>query len=154
MPDLREELNKRPWLGWIVAGVLLVVAVAVYLSRTGNDDPYSPERMTEMVTIKFTDTGDEMEIPRGRLDKELRGRSDLNAGAGVINPKTGAATGFPFDKKDWESWIARIQKEKAEAKAAAPVKSAGNAAGPDRTKVVRPEVTRELPVPADARPPN
>ncbi len=157
MINIREEMSKKPWLGWAVAGVLLVVAIVIYVRRTGNSDPYSPERMTEMVTIKFTDTGDEMEIPRGRLDKELRGRSDLSPGAGVINPKTGAATGFPFNKKDWESWIARIQKEKADAKAAAPAKAAANNAGPDRTKVVRPEVARELltppPTPTPPTPP-
>ena len=109
MPDLREELNKRPWLGWIVAGVLLVVAVAVYLSRTGNDDPYSPERMTEMVTIKFTDTGEEMEIPRGRLDLQLRQTGGkLDPTKGLINPKTGQPTGFPFSKSEWEDMCARI----------------------------------------------
>ncbi len=27
---------------------------------------------------------------------------------GIINPKTGKPTGFPFDKDEWSEWIARI----------------------------------------------
>jgi len=96
--------------------------------------------MTDMVTIKFADTGDEIEIARGRLDKELRGRPDFDPSKGVINPKTGAATGFPFDKKEWESWLGRIKQEKADAKTATASPST-----PDRGKVVRPEAPAVLP---------
>ena len=139
MINIREQIDKKPWLGWLVAGVLLVIAVFIYVRRSSNADPYSPERMTDMVTIKFTDTGDEIEMPRGRLDKELRGRPDFDPSKGVINPKTGAATGFPFDKKEWETWLGRIKQEKDEAKAAAPANS------PERGKVVRPSAPAVLP---------
>lgn len=125
MNSLREMLAKKPWLGWVLAGVFLCAAIAIYLKRTGGEDPYSPSRMQEMVTIKFIDTGDEMEIPRGRLDKELRGRGNLNPEEGVINPKTGKPTGFPFDKDEWSEWIKRINEEKAEASKAAAGKSTG-----------------------------
>ena len=138
MINIREQMEKKPWLGWSVAGVLLLVAVFIYVSRSSNSDPYSPERMTEMVTIKFTDTGDEIEIPRGRLDKELRGRGGaLDPSQGVINPKTGAATGFPFNKKEWEDWIKRVNEDKATAAAA----NTEGKAPAERTKVVRPDAT-------------
>jgi hypothetical protein len=115
---IREFLNKKPWVGWALAVVLLGVSVFFYFrSRRAGEDPYSPARMTEMVTIRFTDTEDEMTIPRGRLDKELRRQGDqLDPSKGIINPKTGKPTGFLFDKKEWDEWIARINKEKAEAK--------------------------------------
>lgn len=136
MINIREQMEKKPWLGWSVAGVLLLVAVFIYIRRSSNDDPYSPERMTEMVTIKFTDTGDEIEIPRGRLDKELRGRGGaLDPSQGVINPKTGAATGFPFNKREWEDWIKRVNEDKV---AAAAANTEGKNPA-DRTKVVRPD---------------
>jgi hypothetical protein len=70
-----------------------------------------------MVTIRFTDTEDEMTIPRGRLDKELRRQGDhLDPSQGYINPKTNKPTGFLFDKAEWEAMIARINKDKEEAK--------------------------------------
>lgn len=136
MNTLRELLEKKPWLGWIFAVAFLGLSVFIYIKRSGSADPYSPDRMVEMVTIKFVDTGDEIQMPRGRLDKELRGRGGtLNPEEGLINPKTGKPTGFPFDKDEWGDWIARINKEKAEA-------------GSTKTnKVVRPETPAQPPTP-------
>lgn len=136
MNTIRELLAKKPWLGWACAAFFLALAVFVYFKRSGSDDPYSPDRMVELVTIKFVDTGDEIQMPRGRLDKELRGRGgSLNPEEGVINPKTGKPTGFPFDKDEWSEWIARINKEKAEV------------GSTNTNKVVRPEAPAPPPAP-------
>jgi hypothetical protein len=120
----RAILEKKPWIGWAVAGVFLVLAVWIYMRRTTSSDPYSPERMTEMVTIKFTDTGDEVDMPRGRLDKELRqSGGKLDPTKGVVNPKTGQPTGFPFNKAEWNEWITRINTEREAAAKSGPAKT-------------------------------
>ena len=86
-------MAKYPWIGWIVALVILAVAVWVYMRRSGASDTYSVESMTEMVTIKYTDTGEEVQMPRGRFEILLRDRQGLiDKTTGVINPATGAAT--------------------------------------------------------------
>jgi hypothetical protein len=117
MPSVREFLNKAPWAGWATAGILLLAAVFLFFRGQRNTDPYSPERMKEMVTIRFSDTGDEITMPRGTMDKQLRHQgATLDPGKGLINPKTGQPTGFLFDKEEWEAMVARINTEKAEAK--------------------------------------
>ncbi len=114
LDGLREQLNKRPALGWGVAGVLLVVMGAVMWWRlSGGGDPYAPERMTEEVTIKFTDTGDEITMPRGRMEQELRYRTgQIDPSQGIINPKTNQPTGFLFSKSDWDKTVERLNEEK------------------------------------------
>ena len=121
MPSVRELLNKAPWAGWAVAGVLLLAAVFLFIRGQRSNDPYSPDRMQEMVTIRYSDTGDEVTMPRGRMDKQLRDQgATLDPSKGLINPKTGQPTGFLFDKEEWEGMIARINAEKAEAKKSNP----------------------------------
>jgi hypothetical protein len=115
--SVREFLNKSPWIGWALALLLLCASIFFFIRGQRNPDPYSPDRMKEMVTIHFTDTDDEMTIPLGRLDKELRLQGDhLDPSKGYINPKTGKPTGFLTAKKEWDDIIARINKEKEEAK--------------------------------------
>jgi hypothetical protein len=112
---LRESMAKSPWLGWVVALGILGVAIAMYFLRGGDADAvYSPEAMREKVTIRYTDTNEEVEIPRGRLDKMLR-ESALDPAKGLINPKTGQASGFLVNKREWEDMINRIKDENAEA---------------------------------------
>ncbi len=122
---IRELMNGSPWLGWVLAALILAASVVIYQRGQGGTDPYSPERMRETVTIRFTDTEDEIEMTRGQLDKELRRRgAQLNPGEGIINPKTGKPTGFLFSKDEWETMIARINEEKASIRSAAAEKSA------------------------------
>ncbi|MDX2130931.1 MAG: hypothetical protein SFY69_02630 [Planctomycetota bacterium] len=117
---IRDLLDKAPWLGWVFAAVLLAVSVVIYQRGQGGTDPYSPERMRETVTIRFTDTEDEIEMTRGQMDKELRQRgASLNPNEGIINPKTGKPTGFLFNKAEWEQMITRINAEKAAVRSAA-----------------------------------
>ena len=110
---IREFLNKAPWAGWAVAGALLLASAFLFFRGQRGTDPYSPERMQEMVTIRFTDTGEEVTMPRGAMDKQLRYQGEkLDPSKGIINPKTGQPTGFLFDKEEWEEMVARINAEK------------------------------------------
>ncbi len=113
MAGIRELLNKTPWLGWGVAGVLALVSALLIWRALNPNDPYSVDTLTEDVTIKCIETGDEWTIKRGRLEAILRQRPGmLDAGEGLINPNTGTPTGFPFSKKEWEATIERINSEK------------------------------------------
>lgn len=111
---IRDFLNQRPWIGWSLAGLLFLIVVWRFATQSGPQaGPYSPERMTEMVHIRFTDTGTEMDIPRGRLDKMMRERGTvLDPSIGLPNPETGKNTGFPISKDDWDGMINRINKER------------------------------------------
>lgn len=117
MSNLRQKLNDKPWIGWTVAGAMAVLAGVVYFTRSsGSNVEYSQEYMTEMVTVKFADTGDELELPRGRFERMLRssGSGTLDPSKGLINPKTNQPTGFLFDKSDWEKTVQRINSERKE----------------------------------------
>ncbi|CAG0958478.1 hypothetical protein PHYC_00597 [Phycisphaerales bacterium] len=121
---VRQFVNEKPWIGWLVAGLLLLGSVFYFLRTQRGTDPYSPDRMTEMVTIRFTDTNDEIEMSRGHMDRELRRRGDkIDPSQGIINPKTGQPTGFLFNKSEWEEMIARINREKEEIRATSGGKS-------------------------------
>jgi hypothetical protein len=111
----REFVNKSPWLGWILAAVLLAVSVVFFMRGQRGTDPYSPGRMQETVTIRFTDTNDEMTMTRGQMDRDLRKSGPkLDPSVGIINPKTGKPTGFLFNKSEWDEMITRINREKEE----------------------------------------
>lgn len=113
MNKIRELLQKSPWMGWAVAGLIFAVAVYMYMRGGGGSDPYSPDRLTQTVSIRFADTGEVVEMRRGEMEKDLRSRAGrLDPGAGIINPKTGQATGFPYSKSDWEKTIDRLNAEK------------------------------------------
>jgi hypothetical protein len=113
MNKLRQFVNSKPWLGWTLAAALLVLSIVLYYRLSGKNDPYSVERMSEMVTIKCVETGDEWTMNRGMMEKTLRERGTvLSPSEGLPNPKTGRLTGFPFNKSEWEATIARINQEK------------------------------------------
>lgn len=118
---MRETMNEKPWLGWIVAALLFVVAAFfAWRSLSSGGDMYSADRMTEIVTIKFTDTDDTIEMPRGRLIKQLLEQGGtLDPGKGLINPKTQQPTGFLFNKSEWDRMISELNADRA---AAGPVK--------------------------------
>ena len=117
MPGLRQTIEQKPWIGWAIAGILFAAAIYFYMTRSSAASvQYGQEYMTKMVTVKFADTGDEMELPRGRFEKMIRESSQgaLDPTKGIINPKTNQPTGFLFSKSDWDETIARINKERAE----------------------------------------
>lgn len=95
--------------------ILALSAVTIFMQNRG-DSPYSPESMTEMLTIRYTDTNEVERIPRGRLDKMLRGRTNFDPAEGIINPKTGKPTGFLVDEDEWTAMLARIKADKEQFK--------------------------------------
>lgn len=116
MNKIRELLKKSPWLGWAVAAAILCAAILLYFLRSGSRDVYNPDRLTESVSIRFADTGDVIEMRRGEMERQLRGRGGrLDPGAGLINPKTGQATGFPYNRSDWDKTIDRLNRAKEDA---------------------------------------
>ena len=116
----REAMAVKPWIGWVVALFILAIAAAVFFMRGRSESVYSPDRMKEILTIRYTDTDEVVEVPRGRLEKMMReGGSSLDPSQGIINPKTGKATGFLVDADDWKEMVARINQEKEAARAGA-----------------------------------
>jgi hypothetical protein len=114
MDRFRDWLVKNPWAGWVLAGLILVSAVGLYFFRTsGSGDTYSPDSMREELTVRFTDIGDTMKIPRGRLDRMLRDRKTFDPAEGITNPATGKPTGFLVDEDEWNGMLNRIKTERA-----------------------------------------
>ncbi|MEO0482268.1 MAG: hypothetical protein AAF138_01455 [Planctomycetota bacterium] len=119
MNRLREFLNSNPLIGWSAAALFAVAVVVLLYIRLGGNSTYSVERMTEMVTIKCTETGEEWIMPRGRMEKELRLRGGaIDASVGLTNPTTGQPTGFPFDAGSWRETVERLNREAEAARAA------------------------------------
>ncbi len=111
---MRDLLSKYPWLGWAIAGLLFALTLWL-IFRPRNAGEYDPDRMKDMLTIRYTDTDEVEKIPRGRLDQMLRRSGDnLDPTKGIINPKTGKPTGFLVDEDEWSSMIERINREKSQ----------------------------------------
>ena len=105
---MRNFMQRYPMAGWALAAVLMLAA-AFFVWRNYRSDPIS--QMTEMVTIRCTETGETWQVPRGVLEKQLYQRPfPVDPNVGVVNPKTGKPTGFPVD--DWKTTIERINAER------------------------------------------
>lgn len=136
MPSIREQLQKKPWLGWALAGVLMCLAVLLYFRNSQSKGAYSPERMQEFVTIRYSDTGDEERIRRGAFEQRLRLEVQglLDPSKGLVNPKTQQPTGFLVDTQGWDETVARINAERKR------LGTDGNSAGR-----ARPDAIQQLP---------
>jgi hypothetical protein len=149
LDGIRESMAKKPWIGWTLALVLLAVAVVLWVTRGGGGSPYSPERMQETLTVRFTDTDEVVKISRGQLDRELRRRGDrVDPSQGIVNPKTGKPTGFLVDEDEWSAMIERINKQKEEIRA-----SAGKQVKPAARPEPTPAVLTDPNAPAPTSPP-
>ncbi len=117
MANVREFINSKPWIGWAFSGVLILVcAYILYARMTPEGDEYSGARMTEMVTIKYTDTGREEQVSRGRLIKILLDQGGtIDPTKGIINTETNQPTGFIYNKDEWESLVKQLNADRAEA---------------------------------------
>lgn len=105
---MRGILQRYPMGGWVLAAVLMLAA-AFMAWRNFKSDPIS--QMTELVTIRCTETGETWQVPRGVLEKQLFQRPfPVDPNIGVVNPKTGKPTGFPVD--DWKRTVDRINFER------------------------------------------
>jgi hypothetical protein len=109
---IRDFLRSKPWLGWVLAAVLLFVCGWVwYRSLLGGSNLTSVDRMAQEITIKDRETGEEWTIARGRMELYLWERQmPIDPNQGLPNPKTGKLTGFP--KSEWESTVDRITRER------------------------------------------
>lgn len=116
MNRIRQFMRDKPWIGWVVALFALAGAGVIIFKQQTTTGMYDPESMTQIITIKFLDTGDEVEIPRGRVDTMLREQQSgvVDPSKGLLNPKTGQPTGFPIDKRNWDAWIKRINEDRAQ----------------------------------------
>ncbi|QOJ00680.1 MAG: hypothetical protein HRU70_09320 [Phycisphaeraceae bacterium] len=113
--SIRETINKSPWMGWAVAGVLLALSVGLVLFRSGGGGG----ELTDTVTILFTDTNEEIKMKRGRLEMQLlEVPGELDPAKGIVNPATGEATGVIIDKNDWRTTIEKLNAMKRAAREA------------------------------------
>lgn len=108
--SIREVLEARPWIGWIVAGISLVLAALLVLRNSSSGDPDSLERRSETVTIRCTETGNEWEMNRGKFERLLLTQDGLiDPTAGIPSEfAEGRLTGVLVDKDDWTETVKRI----------------------------------------------
>lgn len=108
-----RELLQRPLVGWSVAGAALAFAgFTLFRFGFGSEGPYDPRRLQQEVVIHFTDTNEDLKMPRGQFEAMLRQRGKkLNPQEGITNPATGKPTGFLVAKYDWEETVQRIRAE-------------------------------------------
>lgn len=114
MPSIREVIQQRPWIGWVVALVLFGVSAFLVFRGNGSGGAYSPEKLREIVTIRFSDTGEEVTMGRGDFERRLRLESSgiIDPAKGLLNPKTSQNTGFLVDVEGWRSTVDRINAER------------------------------------------
>ncbi len=112
---LRQTLDEKPWIGGVVVALLIAAAVALYIVRRPGGGAESQARLLENITIRCSETGQEWEIPRGKMVSGLRGASAnarLDPSIGLVNPTTKKPTGFPVDRDEWTALIERLNKER------------------------------------------
>ncbi|MFN9972478.1 MAG: hypothetical protein ACK58T_21570, partial [Phycisphaerae bacterium] len=86
---------------------------------------YDLGTLSQEVTVRFMDTGDEIKLSRGEFEKQLRMVSgNLTKDTGIPNPKTGKPTGVLVATREWEETVDRINAERDWAKENSPFGSA------------------------------
>ncbi|MGH7242887.1 MAG: hypothetical protein ACREJD_05660 [Phycisphaerales bacterium] len=119
--DFIRNLLQKPAVGWSVAGVAILVGLWFFWQGMFARNTYDLSRMTEKVTVRFMDTGDELVLTRGELEERLRGLGgNLNADQGLVNPKTGKATGVLIAAREWQETVTRLNQEHAEMNSRSP----------------------------------
>lgn len=116
-----RKLLQSPVVGWSVATVAILVAGYLLIRSLMATSPYDPARMTQDVVIRFTDTGEEITMSRGRFERELRGLGkSLTVNEGIVNPKTGKPTGFLVAADEWKETVERLNQERADVQSTSP----------------------------------
>jgi hypothetical protein len=101
---LRQALNERPILGWAVAAAVAVVALAMFIRNLGGGET---QELSQEVTLRCSETGKEIKMPRGAVEKQLMMRPyPVNPDEGLPNPDTGKLTMFPVD--DWKNMVSGV----------------------------------------------
>ena len=111
---LREAINQRPWLGWVVAGVAVAVGAFAVFRGMRDSAPDSVERRSESVTIRCTESGQEWEMNRGEFERILMTMpGEIDPSKGIPSPHAeGRLTGILVDKDDWTEAVDRINAAK------------------------------------------
>lgn len=104
---LRELLNAKPWIAWTIALIAVGVAVLFYLRNSSGNEIDSVKSLSEMVTVRCTETGQEWEMNRGRLVQMLMQQSGpINVNQGIPSQfAEGRLTGVIVDKNAWEATV-------------------------------------------------
>lgn len=115
MGKIREAINRKPWIGWAVAGVAVLVSGVMAFNRMFGEGPAdSAKRRAEMVTIRCTETGNEWQMNRGEFEQlMMRQPGQIDPTKGIPSEfADGRLTGVLVDKDDWESTVERINAAK------------------------------------------
>jgi hypothetical protein len=111
MQSLRRFIENHPKAGWGLAALLLLVAAVFLATRIIHKT--ETDELTQIITIRDSETGDTWQVPRGVMEKELYLRHyPVDPNQGLINPKTGKPNGFPVDA--WKQTVARINGERSQ----------------------------------------
>ncbi len=114
MNRLREFMQKSPMMGWAMAALLMLFAAFMLYTRLNPKD--ETRQLTEMVTIRCSETGETWKVQRGIMEKELWLRPyPVDPNQGIVNPKTGKPTGFPVDA--WKETVEQINAQRGEGNA-------------------------------------
>lgn len=120
MGKLREIFSNGS-IGWVVAGIAILLGLWVFVRSLTARDTYDLAKLSERVTIRYSDTGDEESMTRGELEEKIRqlGRT-LKADEGLPNPKTGKPTGVLVATREWNETVQRLNAEREWAKSQSP----------------------------------
>ncbi len=107
---LRDAINKKPWIGWLVAGVFAAAAAWFMYKGMGSDAPDSLERRSQQVTIRCTETGEEWTMNRGEFERLLLLQpGSIDPDGGIPSQfADGRPTGVLVDKDEWTETVDRI----------------------------------------------
>lgn len=108
--SVRDIMNQKPWLGWAIAGVCVVIAAFSLIRGTSSNAPDSLERRSQLVTIRCTETGEEWEMNRGEFERLLLTTPGLiDPHAGIPSRfAEGRPTGVLVSKNEWTETVERI----------------------------------------------
>ena len=68
---LRDAMKEKPWIAWTICGVCLATGGLMLVNSKTQSPPDSVQRLSEDVTIRCTETGEEWTMNRGRFEEML-----------------------------------------------------------------------------------
>lgn len=104
---VRETLNSKPWIGWGVALVAIALAAVLFYRGTTDNAPDSVDTLSQSVTIRCTETGNEWEMNRGQLmEMLLLQPGPVDPTKGIPSKfAEGRPTGVIVDKGAWNETV-------------------------------------------------
>ena len=110
-----NDSQKKQVVRVVLVGLIVVLGGVFFVRMITGAEPGTAASLTQDLTIRCSETGDEWTLSRGKLEQALYSRQgEIDVNEGLVNPETGKATGFPVNRKrDWDGTIDRIKEEKA-----------------------------------------